>query len=124
MCVCIREKDLVLECGVCENRRKRHILLPPDSVAYLSSPGQEIWRESPGRGEEEGGGQLDPLLEERWSSATLKVLSSMPSRTIGKSPLRHPYDILMAPLRHPYDILMAPLRHPYDSLKMAVWTPT
>ncbi|XP_042174209.1 transmembrane channel-like protein 6b [Oncorhynchus tshawytscha] len=56
-----------------------------DSVAYLSSPGQEIWRGSPWRGEEEGGRQLDPLLEERWSSATLKVLSSMPSRTIGRS---------------------------------------
>uniref|UniRef100_A0A8C7JXH6 Transmembrane channel-like protein 6 n=1 Tax=Oncorhynchus kisutch TaxID=8019 RepID=A0A8C7JXH6_ONCKI len=56
-----------------------------DSVAYLSSPGQEIWRGSAGRGEEEVGGQLDPLLEERWSSATLKVLSSMPSRTIGRS---------------------------------------
>ncbi|XP_064813253.1 transmembrane channel-like protein 6b [Oncorhynchus masou masou] len=56
-----------------------------DSVAYLSSPGQEIWRGSAGRGEEEGGRQLDPLLEERWSSATLKVLSSMPSRTIGRS---------------------------------------
>uniref|UniRef100_A0A4W5K5B5 Transmembrane channel-like 6b n=1 Tax=Hucho hucho TaxID=62062 RepID=A0A4W5K5B5_9TELE len=60
-----------------------------DSVASLSSPGREIWRGSQGRGEEEeeeeGGRQLDPLIEERWSSATLKVLSSMPSRTIGRS---------------------------------------
>ncbi|XP_052360777.1 transmembrane channel-like protein 6, partial [Oncorhynchus keta] len=55
-----------------------------DSVAYLSSPGQEIWRGSAGRVRRKGG-QLDPLLEERWSSATLKVLSSMPSRTIGRS---------------------------------------
>ncbi|CAB1344382.1 unnamed protein product [Coregonus sp. 'balchen'] len=39
-----------------------------------------------GRGEEgEEGRQLDPLIEERWSSATLRVLSSMPSRTIGRS---------------------------------------
>ncbi|XP_062868726.1 transmembrane channel-like protein 6b [Trichomycterus rosablanca] len=29
--------------------------------------------------------QFDPLTEERWSSATLRVLSSMPSRTIGRS---------------------------------------
>ncbi|XP_055774156.1 transmembrane channel-like protein 6 [Salvelinus fontinalis] len=58
-----------------------------DSVAYLSSPGREMWRGSQGRGEEEEeeGRQLDPLIEERWSSATLKVLSSMPSRTIGRS---------------------------------------
>uniref|UniRef100_A0A3P8WDA1 Transmembrane channel-like protein 6 n=1 Tax=Cynoglossus semilaevis TaxID=244447 RepID=A0A3P8WDA1_CYNSE len=27
----------------------------------------------------------DPLLRERWSSATMKILSSMPSRTIGRS---------------------------------------
>ncbi|XP_068606810.1 transmembrane channel-like protein 6b [Brachionichthys hirsutus] len=48
-----------------------------DDVAYLS--GQ--------RGEEWGGDgrQTDPLIAERWSSATLKVLSSMPSRTIGRS---------------------------------------
>ncbi|KAK6300893.1 hypothetical protein J4Q44_G00289910 [Coregonus suidteri] len=57
-----------------------------DSVAYLSSPGREIWRGGQGRGEEgEEGRQLDPLIEERWSSATLRVLSSMPSRTIGRS---------------------------------------
>uniref|UniRef100_A0A3Q3EXG6 Transmembrane channel like 6 n=1 Tax=Labrus bergylta TaxID=56723 RepID=A0A3Q3EXG6_9LABR len=41
-----------------------------DDVAYLSSPGPE---------------QVDPLIGERWSSATLRVLSSMPSRTIGRS---------------------------------------
>ncbi|XP_052465003.1 transmembrane channel-like protein 6 isoform X1 [Carassius gibelio] len=29
--------------------------------------------------------QTDPLIEERWSSDTLRVLSSMPSRTIGRS---------------------------------------
>ncbi|XP_061130870.1 transmembrane channel-like protein 6b isoform X2 [Syngnathus typhle] len=29
--------------------------------------------------------QLDPATSERWSSATLKILSSMPSRTIGRN---------------------------------------
>ncbi|KAK3562148.1 hypothetical protein QTP86_030155 [Hemibagrus guttatus] len=31
------------------------------------------------------GTTTEPLVDERWSSATLKVLSSMPSRTIGRS---------------------------------------
>ncbi|XP_017333894.1 transmembrane channel-like protein 6b isoform X1 [Ictalurus punctatus] len=34
---------------------------------------------------DEYGGTTEPLLDERWSSATLRVLSSMPSRTIGRS---------------------------------------
>ncbi|KAB5558927.1 hypothetical protein PHYPO_G00022850 [Pangasianodon hypophthalmus] len=34
---------------------------------------------------DEYGGMTEPLMDERWSSATLRVLSSMPSRTIGRS---------------------------------------
>ncbi|XP_053489892.1 transmembrane channel-like protein 6b [Ictalurus furcatus] len=34
---------------------------------------------------DEYGGTTEPFLDERWSSATLRVLSSMPSRTIGRS---------------------------------------
>ncbi|KAM9460625.1 transmembrane channel-like protein 6b isoform 2-T3 [Clarias gariepinus] len=34
---------------------------------------------------DEQGGATEPLVEERWSSDTLRVLSSMPSRTIGRS---------------------------------------
>ncbi|KAM6972532.1 transmembrane channel-like protein 6b [Aplochiton taeniatus] len=68
-----------------------------DSVPYLSGPGVERWRarHAGGEGEtleegavgEEGGGvgQFDPLFPVIWSSATLSVLSSMPSRTIGRS---------------------------------------
>ncbi|XP_032396588.1 transmembrane channel-like protein 6b [Etheostoma spectabile] len=59
-----------------------------DNVAYMSSPGHEFrdrrqmqrdleWQDNEG--------QADPLMGERWSSATMKVLSSMPSRTIGRS---------------------------------------
>ncbi|XP_068585096.1 transmembrane channel-like protein 6b [Cebidichthys violaceus] len=51
-----------------------------DDVGYLSSPG----RESRGRREADER-QGDPLLGERWSSATMRILSSMPSRTIGRS---------------------------------------
>lgn len=32
----------------------------------------------------EDGGVTDPLVDQCWSSATLRVLSSMPSRTIGE----------------------------------------
>ncbi|XP_071381230.1 transmembrane channel-like protein 6b [Centroberyx affinis] len=59
-----------------------------DRVACLSSPGREMWG---GRWDqmedepEDEAAQLDPLIAERWSSATLRVLSSMPSRTIGRS---------------------------------------
>uniref|UniRef100_A0A672Y8N8 Transmembrane channel-like protein n=1 Tax=Sphaeramia orbicularis TaxID=375764 RepID=A0A672Y8N8_9TELE len=58
-----------------------------DNVAYLSSPGhdygrrQERWEAE----REDDGRQTDSLAGERWSSATLKILSSMPSRTIGRS---------------------------------------
>ncbi|KAF7703259.1 transmembrane channel-like protein 6b isoform X2 [Silurus meridionalis] len=34
---------------------------------------------------DENGGAAEPLVDERWSSDTLRVLSSMPSRTIGRS---------------------------------------
>lgn len=32
-----------------------------------------------------GGDETDPLIASKWSSATLRILSSMPSRTIGES---------------------------------------
>ncbi|KAM7008992.1 transmembrane channel-like protein 6b [Tautogolabrus adspersus] len=59
-----------------------------DDVPYLSSPGPEFRgriRERRDVEWEEDEGQVDPLIGERWSSATLRVLSSMPSRTIGRS---------------------------------------
>ncbi|KAM4585187.1 transmembrane channel-like protein 6b isoform 1-T2 [Odontesthes bonariensis] len=59
-----------------------------DSVAHLSSPDREFGGRRRGQsdvGLERDGSQSDPLFAERWSSATLKVLSSMPSRTIGRS---------------------------------------
>ncbi|XP_065809228.1 transmembrane channel-like protein 6b [Labrus bergylta] len=59
-----------------------------DDVAYLSSPGPEFRGRIRGRRDvewEEDERQVDPLIGERWSSATLRVLSSMPSRTIGRS---------------------------------------
>lgn len=68
-----------------------------DDVAYLSSPGYEFRgsREARSGAEwEDDERQTDPLIGERWSSATLKVLSSMPSRTIGESSQR-PRKILM-----------------------------
>ncbi|KAG7491192.1 hypothetical protein MATL_G00000320 [Megalops atlanticus] len=43
------------------------------------------WRGQQGALEPEGSRQTDPLIEERWSSDTLRVLSLMPSRTIGRS---------------------------------------
>ncbi|KAF3844027.1 hypothetical protein F7725_016075, partial [Dissostichus mawsoni] len=57
-----------------------------DNVAYLSGPGREL-REFQGRNQrdtewEDAETQADPLIGERWSSATMKILSSMPSRTI------------------------------------------
>lgn len=59
-----------------------------DNVAYLSSPGQEF-RGSRQQGREvdwmDDERQIDPLVGERWSSATMKILSSMPSRTIGRN---------------------------------------
>ncbi|KAM9857482.1 transmembrane channel-like protein 6b [Aulostomus maculatus] len=59
-----------------------------DTVNYLSYPGHEFrGRMMHGRevGLEDEERQTDPLIGERWSSATLKILSSMPSRTIGRS---------------------------------------
>ncbi|KAL1005508.1 hypothetical protein UPYG_G00060000 [Umbra pygmaea] len=52
----------------------------PEPVEYLSGPSDEVWNQRP----EEGRSLLDPT-EERWCSATLRVLSSMPSRTIGRN---------------------------------------
>uniref|UniRef100_A0A3Q4AYT0 Uncharacterized protein n=1 Tax=Mola mola TaxID=94237 RepID=A0A3Q4AYT0_MOLML len=54
-------------------------------VAYLSSPGHEFRERRHGQRDvekENNERQRDPLIGERWSMATLKVLSSMPSRTI------------------------------------------
>ncbi|XP_041789823.1 transmembrane channel-like protein 6b [Chelmon rostratus] len=59
-----------------------------DDVGYLSHPGHEFRGSRPGQRDvewEDGERQIDPLIGERWSSATLKVLSSMPSRTIGRN---------------------------------------
>lgn len=58
-----------------------------DNVPYLSSPDNELYRrrrERPTEGQRNGQ-QTDPLVGEHWSSATLKILSSMPSRTIGRN---------------------------------------
>ncbi|XP_037135879.1 transmembrane channel-like protein 6b [Syngnathus acus] len=58
-----------------------------DNVAHLSSSGPERnERRNQGRlvGMQDDE-QLDPATSERWSSATLKILSSMPSRTIGRN---------------------------------------
>ncbi|KAM9818090.1 transmembrane channel-like protein 6b isoform 1-T2 [Syngnathus typhle] len=58
-----------------------------DNVAHLSSSGPErSERRNQGRlvGMQDDE-QLDPATSERWSSATLKILSSMPSRTIGRN---------------------------------------
>ncbi|XP_034398943.1 transmembrane channel-like protein 6b isoform X2 [Cyclopterus lumpus] len=59
-----------------------------DNVAHLSSPGRDL-RERRLRQRdvqwEDDERQGDPLLGERWSSATMRILSSMPSRTIGRS---------------------------------------
>ncbi|XP_043108628.1 transmembrane channel-like protein 6b isoform X2 [Puntigrus tetrazona] len=49
-----------------------------DDVEYLEAPAYQ-------RSDRAGLQQTDPLIGERWSSDTLKVLSSMPSRTIGRS---------------------------------------
>lgn len=56
---------------------------PTDNVAYLSSPGHDFGEHNQEWESDES--QTDPLMDERWSSATLKILSSMPSRTIGGS---------------------------------------
>lgn len=56
----------------------------PDAVGYLPSPGYE--GDPPAQRHEDwefDSRQTDPLIAERWSLATMRVLSSMPSRTIG-----------------------------------------
>lgn len=58
-------------------------LCPTDRLGYLSSPGHDAGEES--QEMEDDDRQIDPLMGERWSSDTLKILSSMPSRTIGGS---------------------------------------
>ncbi|XP_028316437.1 transmembrane channel-like protein 6b [Gouania willdenowi] len=59
-----------------------------DEVPYLSSPPRVLRGRRQRRRDvefEENERNVDPLVVERWSSATLKVLSSMPSRTIGRN---------------------------------------
>ncbi|XP_056265425.1 transmembrane channel-like protein 6b isoform X2 [Pseudoliparis swirei] len=59
-----------------------------DNVAHLSSPDHKLgeWRHRRRDVEwEDDERQGEPLIGERWSSATMRVLSSMPSRTIGRS---------------------------------------
>ncbi|XP_023277892.1 transmembrane channel-like protein 6 [Seriola lalandi dorsalis] len=59
-----------------------------DNVPYLSSPGHDYRERLQGQREDEWQDderQTDPTRGEHWSSATLKILSSMPSRTIGRS---------------------------------------
>ncbi|KAM9769181.1 transmembrane channel-like protein 6b isoform 1-T1 [Menidia menidia] len=59
-----------------------------DDVAYLRSPGRDFRgrrREQSNMELESNDRQTDPLMAERWSSATMRILSSMPSRTIGRS---------------------------------------
>ncbi|XP_035856715.1 transmembrane channel-like protein 6b [Sander lucioperca] len=59
-----------------------------DNVACLSSPEHDFRERRQMRRDvewQDNEEQADPLIGERWSSATMKVLSSMPSRTIGRS---------------------------------------
>lgn len=59
-----------------------------DEVSYTpDSRGDFRDRRRRGRGDErvEDEGQTEPLIADQWSSATLRILSSMPSRTIGRS---------------------------------------
>ncbi|KAK2815790.1 hypothetical protein Q5P01_026257 [Channa striata] len=59
-----------------------------DSDADPSTSRHDLWEQTQGEGDMEWEGeerQTNPLIDERWSSATLKILSSMPSRTIGRS---------------------------------------
>lgn len=68
-----------------------------DNVACLSSPEHDFRERRQMRRDvewQDNEEQADPLIGERWSSATMKVLSSMPSRTIGES-CRRPVKILI-----------------------------
>ncbi|XP_047434204.1 transmembrane channel-like protein 6b [Mugil cephalus] len=58
-----------------------------DNVDNTLSPGHEFRRRRQGGTDEdlEDERQADPLVFDRWSSATMKILSSMPSRTIGRN---------------------------------------
>ncbi|KAL4648651.1 transmembrane channel-like protein 6 [Arapaima gigas] len=55
-----------------------------DNVPYLASLTWDQSEQERGLGTENSR-QTDPLIGEQWSYATLRVLSSMPSRTIGRS---------------------------------------
>lgn len=56
-----------------------------DAVGFLPSPGYEGDQPAPSDEDWEfDGRQTDPLIADRWSMATMRVLSSMPSRTIGE----------------------------------------
>ncbi|XP_038140701.1 transmembrane channel-like protein 6b isoform X2 [Cyprinodon tularosa] len=57
-----------------------------DSLAGLSGPAYRGWRLGSDETEEDDNErQTDRLLQDKLSSATLRILSSMPSRTIGRS---------------------------------------
>ncbi|XP_029355053.1 transmembrane channel-like protein 6b isoform X3 [Echeneis naucrates] len=59
-----------------------------DHISYLSGPGHNYRERQQRQGQDEwqeDGMQTDLNIGERWSSATMKILSSMPSRTIGRS---------------------------------------
>ncbi|KAM9315222.1 transmembrane channel-like protein 6b [Pholidichthys leucotaenia] len=59
-----------------------------DHMDHFSGPGHDFRAERQGRrGEEwvDEERQANPIIDERWCSATMKILSSMPSRTIGRS---------------------------------------
>ncbi|TNN45152.1 Transmembrane channel-like protein 6 [Liparis tanakae] len=59
-----------------------------DNVAHLSSPGRKLKERRHRRRDVEWEDEEtlgEPLIGERWSSATMRILSSMPSRTIGRS---------------------------------------
>ncbi|KAK2919300.1 transmembrane channel-like protein 6b [Channa argus] len=59
-----------------------------DNEAYLSNTRDDFEEQTQGERDVEWEGderETNPLIDERWSSATLKILSSMPSRTIGRS---------------------------------------
>lgn len=54
-----------------------------DNVAFLSGPDNDLYRRRQDRWSDEQ--PTDSAAGERWSSATLRILSSMPSRTIGRN---------------------------------------
>ncbi|XP_061088669.1 transmembrane channel-like protein 6 isoform X1 [Conger conger] len=57
-----------------------------DHLTYLRGPAVEGRGQRRGRARDQEDGRVtDPLMEAPWSSDTLRVLSAMPSRTIGRS---------------------------------------